>query len=54
MSSTSQYDSSIKDMKLYNHFERVDNELRAAGHKDGSPLKPEELYAYDHMVSIFI
>ena len=41
-------------MKLYNHFERVDNELRAAGHKDGSTLKPDELYAYDHMVHIYL
>ena len=54
MSSLSDYDSSIKNMKLYNHFERVDNELKAAGHKDGSPLKPDDLYAYDHMVSIYL
>ena len=49
-STTVDYDSSIKTMKLYSHFERVDNELRAAGHEDKSNLKPEDLYAFDHMV----
>ena len=50
MTSSARDDSSIKTMKLYSHYERVDNELKAAGHKDGSPLKPNDLYAFDHMV----
>ena len=39
----------IKTMKLYHHFERVDNELRHAGFKDDDKLRPEDLFAFDNM-----
>ena len=41
--------TAIKTMKLYSHFERVDNELRAKGFKDGDSLTLEALQNYDHM-----
>lgn len=42
-------ESSIKEMKLYQHFERVDRELAAAGIDEGSPLTAEDLYPFDSM-----
>ena len=41
--------SPIKEMQLYNHFERVDRELARAGKKPGCALSAEDLYALDHM-----
>ena len=39
----------IKTMKLYAHFERVDRELKELGFEEGSELKAESIFAFDHM-----
>lgn len=41
--------SAIKTMKLYAHFERVDRELAEMGFAEGSTVKAEDIFAFDHM-----
>ena len=40
-SSPAPKETAIKSMRLYSSFDRVDNELRELGIRDGAPLTPE-------------
>ena len=42
-------DSSIKSVRLYQHLERVYNELRELGNKEGDPLQVDDLGGLDHL-----
>ena len=41
--------SNIKTMKLYNHVDRILNEIREMGKKDSQPLKVDDLINFDQL-----
>ena len=43
------YNSNIKSMKLYNHVDRIYNELKELGKNDSEPLLVEELTNFDQL-----
>ena len=44
-----EHNSNIKSMKLYNHVDRVYNELKELGKNDSEPLLVEELTNFDQL-----
>ena len=44
-----EYNSNIKTMKLYNHVDRIYNELKELCKNDSDPLKVNELTSFDQL-----